>query len=218
MKYCSNCGKELKENADVCLNCGSYVKQTKTITRKKRCKKCNEEFDYHLTRCPKCNKKYGFPIWGIILIVLSIMFIFIGLPIILFFSYINIDETINKYENIIEEKIEEAYKNRKVNFIVSIKDISNEFIDNQFKADTKYEDMIIQTEGIISEMNSDYNNQKYIVIKDPNDNSYQMTCYFETKNQISEIADYQIGDKVKIAGEFDYYYNQLYLDECIVKN
>ena len=25
MKYCSNCGKELKEGADICLNCGKLV-------------------------------------------------------------------------------------------------------------------------------------------------------------------------------------------------
>lgn len=30
MKYCSNCGSELNENQDVCLNCGSYVKKTST--------------------------------------------------------------------------------------------------------------------------------------------------------------------------------------------
>lgn len=26
-KYCSNCGKELKEGADVCLHCGAFVKK-----------------------------------------------------------------------------------------------------------------------------------------------------------------------------------------------
>lgn len=26
-KFCINCGKELNENQDVCLNCGVYVKQ-----------------------------------------------------------------------------------------------------------------------------------------------------------------------------------------------
>ena len=28
-KYCSNCGKELNENQDVCLNCGVAVRNTK---------------------------------------------------------------------------------------------------------------------------------------------------------------------------------------------
>lgn len=27
MKYCSNCGNELKENADVCIKCGKLLKQ-----------------------------------------------------------------------------------------------------------------------------------------------------------------------------------------------
>lgn len=31
-KYCSNCGKELKENQDVCLNCGVSVKNNNNYT------------------------------------------------------------------------------------------------------------------------------------------------------------------------------------------
>ena len=27
MKFCPNCGKELNENADVCLNCGKVIKK-----------------------------------------------------------------------------------------------------------------------------------------------------------------------------------------------
>lgn len=32
MKYCSNCGKELKEGADVCLNCGKAIKKIPSTT------------------------------------------------------------------------------------------------------------------------------------------------------------------------------------------
>lgn len=28
--YCTNCGKELNPNADICLNCGAYVKKANT--------------------------------------------------------------------------------------------------------------------------------------------------------------------------------------------
>jgi TM2 domain-containing membrane protein YozV len=31
MKYCSNCGKELKEGADVCLNCGKEINKPKDL-------------------------------------------------------------------------------------------------------------------------------------------------------------------------------------------
>lgn len=31
MKYCSNCGKELKEGADVCLNCGKAINKEKEV-------------------------------------------------------------------------------------------------------------------------------------------------------------------------------------------
>ncbi|MCK9471386.1 MAG: zinc ribbon domain-containing protein [Bacilli bacterium] len=30
-KFCTNCGNELNENADVCLNCGSLVKKAEPI-------------------------------------------------------------------------------------------------------------------------------------------------------------------------------------------
>ncbi len=39
MKYCSNCGKELKEGADVCLNCGKVInspKVNKNVSPKSR--------------------------------------------------------------------------------------------------------------------------------------------------------------------------------------
>lgn len=33
MKYCGNCGNELKENADVCLNCGAATDKFKASGR-----------------------------------------------------------------------------------------------------------------------------------------------------------------------------------------
>ncbi len=38
MKYCSNCGKELKEGADVCLNCGKVINKRITKTENKGAK------------------------------------------------------------------------------------------------------------------------------------------------------------------------------------
>lgn len=34
-KFCSNCGKKLKENADVCLNCGVLVNKHNKFTKEK---------------------------------------------------------------------------------------------------------------------------------------------------------------------------------------
>lgn len=36
MKYCSNCGKELKEGADVCLNCGKLINYQVTMQKNKK--------------------------------------------------------------------------------------------------------------------------------------------------------------------------------------
>lgn len=35
VKYCINCGKELKENADICLNCGKIVNIEETQVKTK---------------------------------------------------------------------------------------------------------------------------------------------------------------------------------------
>ena len=35
-KYCSNCGKELKEGADICLNCGVFVNKNENISMNKQ--------------------------------------------------------------------------------------------------------------------------------------------------------------------------------------
>lgn len=34
MKYCSNCGNELKEGADICLNCGILINKNQKVRRK----------------------------------------------------------------------------------------------------------------------------------------------------------------------------------------
>ena len=34
-RFCSNCGKELKENADICLNCGVFVNQNSKLNKVK---------------------------------------------------------------------------------------------------------------------------------------------------------------------------------------
>lgn len=39
-KYCSNCGSELKENADVCLGCGRLIKKENNIN-------INQRYDYN---------------------------------------------------------------------------------------------------------------------------------------------------------------------------
>ena len=64
-KYCSNCGKELNENADICLGCGVLVN--------KEGKKAPNDIN---------NKKKGFPVWAIVLIIVG-FFILIPLIIII---------------------------------------------------------------------------------------------------------------------------------------
>ena len=60
-KFCSNCGKELDDNADICLKCGVLVNGNKSNVN-------------------VVNTKKGLPAWAIVLIVLGTLFLlFIGL-------------------------------------------------------------------------------------------------------------------------------------------
>ena len=56
-KFCSNCGNELDENADICLKCGVLVneKDIKKMT----------------TASTNNNKKSGLPTWAVVLIILG---------------------------------------------------------------------------------------------------------------------------------------------------
>ena len=85
-KFCSNCGKELNDNADICLNCGVLVnkKESKIIS--------NNNVNN--------SKKKGLPTWAIVLIVLGCVILIPLIIIILvgIFAF-NVLE-----ESVIEEK------------------------------------------------------------------------------------------------------------------
>ena len=56
-KFCSNCGKELNDNADICLNCGVLINK--------------EESKINSNKNNNNSKKKGLPTWAIVLIVLG---------------------------------------------------------------------------------------------------------------------------------------------------
>lgn len=64
-KFCTNCGKELDDNAAMCLNCGVIVDNKSSNT----------------TNSSKPEKKKGLPTWAIILIVVGCLVL---IPIIIF--------------------------------------------------------------------------------------------------------------------------------------
>lgn len=83
-KFCSNCGKELNENASLCLNCGVLVDNKKSI---------------------KEDRKKGLPTWAIVLIVLGVLLIFpiIIVVILAVTTYSIITDTDINFEEYIEE-------------------------------------------------------------------------------------------------------------------
>ena len=73
-KYCTNCGKELDENAAICLNCGVLIENTNNNQQKE--------------------KKKGLPTWAIILIIVG-CFLFLPIVLIIIF-FIFAFSTVNK--------------------------------------------------------------------------------------------------------------------------
>lgn len=91
-KFCTNCGKELDDNAALCLNCGTLVETPKKQQEKK--------------------KKKGLPAWTIVLIVLGCMLIILPIvcAIVLFTGFSAYKDKIgNSIENEINNKGETIY-------------------------------------------------------------------------------------------------------------
>ena len=58
MKYCSECGKELKEGAELCPHCGFTIHTNAqgTEQRTKYCRNCGTEVSQEMEFCPKCGR------------------------------------------------------------------------------------------------------------------------------------------------------------------
>lgn len=53
MKYCRHCGKEMKDEAAVCVNCG-IAKKTPVTSGVAYCESCGAEMNSKATLCTKC--------------------------------------------------------------------------------------------------------------------------------------------------------------------
>lgn len=86
-KFCTNCGKELDENAALCLNCGVLVEKNTTKDKKE--------------------KKKGLPTWTIVLIIVGSILLIPLIFIILIgvFTYKIVDNTMNNIDEYIEETV-----------------------------------------------------------------------------------------------------------------
>lgn len=91
-RFCANCGKELDENAAVCLNCGIIVESVQNNLNKNKI---------------KTEKKKGLPTWAIILIVLGFVLLIPLIFIILIgvFAYNIVNSTMNTFDDYIEETV-----------------------------------------------------------------------------------------------------------------
>lgn len=139
-RFCYNCGKELNENADICLNCGVFV------NKKGNDKNIN-------TNSNSKNKKSGIPVWGIILIVIGCILFIPLFILILFFvftfnvaksvpdnyveeagnyidGYLNEDEVNVVGEGTIDDTLEIDGMKFTLNSVVKYSEISNDYFNN----------------------------------------------------------------------------------------
>jgi len=92
-KFCTNCGKELDENAAMCLNCGVIVG--------------NNPVKANTTNNNGANKKKkGLPIWAIVLIVVGcvVLLPIIVLVVIGLFAYNTINDVVDNYDDYYNEE------------------------------------------------------------------------------------------------------------------
>ena len=76
-KFCSNCGKELNENADICLNCGVLVNK--------------ESSKVVINKNTNNNNKKGLPTWAIVLIIIGcIVLVPLFIFVLLFIFAVNV--------------------------------------------------------------------------------------------------------------------------------
>lgn len=98
VKFCFNCGKELKENADICLNCGVAINNgSNTIINSSN------------------NKKKGMPGWGIALIILACLVPFIIFGMLIALSFFAVDDSVDlvrEKNNDFGERYIKRYKNK----------------------------------------------------------------------------------------------------------
>lgn len=93
-KFCSNCGRELDDNAAICLNCGVIVEK-------------KEQNNINNTNKIKKEKKNGLPTWAIILIVVCCVLLIPLIFIILIgvFAYNVINSTKDGFDSFFEETV-----------------------------------------------------------------------------------------------------------------
>ena len=62
MKYCPNCGAEVKENSKFCPKCGQKLDSQAQMSRKLTyCRNCGSQIDAEAEICPKCGVRQKNP-------------------------------------------------------------------------------------------------------------------------------------------------------------
>lgn len=88
-KFCSNCGKELTEDAKFCFNCGEkfdiddeIINSEKTT---KQCIWCKQSINIGATVCPFCRRNPNSKIGDRLALLIVALILAFGFPIIIFY-------------------------------------------------------------------------------------------------------------------------------------
>jgi DNA replicative helicase MCM subunit Mcm2 (Cdc46/Mcm family) len=129
-------------------------------------------------------------------IVIGVVCGVIGLYFIGFFDDKEVKSTYNKYKatTTIAETVAEP------EFTVDAKTIIEDYKANEVRADEKYKDRLITVTGVVTKVAA-VMNDTYVDVSFDKSEFYEVTCWVDDKYEISELADYDIGDEISVSGK-----------------
>jgi hypothetical protein len=86
-----------------------------------------------------------------------------------------------------------------ISAVLSAEAMSQEFRNNEDIYRKKYDNLVLQIEGIVSETGNDFETGAYFALKGLNNDPFGIKCYFLEQN-IADANKVKIGDKVIMKG------------------
>lgn len=154
-KFCSNCGKEIDEKADICLNCGVLV--NKESSKKVTTNNINN------------SKKKGLPTWAIVLIIVGFVIV---LPLILFaFLFIFIFKSVK------------SVSDESIKYIEDAKDYINDYMEDYEVVSEGTIGDTLEVDGVKFTLNSALKYSSIGVTNTPEEGNEYLVFFFDVKNE-----------------------------------
>ena len=110
-----------------------------------------------------------------------------------------------------------------VQYRVTVRQITDEFDENEYAATTKYEGKYIAVSGYVRSIGIDLRDQPYVaLVGHPEDSTFDpgVNCYFTKTGPHPGLAELRKGDHVTIIAEFSFYsslFSTVYLEKSRIE-